>query len=94
MSLCLASSNGLMPSVKFGTRLTQDSAPTVKPSVLLPFWSVALPFTSEVGRLIPDSDARYYWILPVNADSIRARDAEAILARLQRARCPSFSRTC
>ena len=37
-------------------------------------------FTSEVGRLMPDSDARYYWILPVNADSIRARDAEAVLA--------------
>ena len=37
-------------------------------------------FTSEVGGLVPGSDARYYWILPVNADSIRARDAESILA--------------
>ena len=39
-------------------------------------------FTSEVPRLMPESDARYYWILPVKSDSIRAEDAESILADL------------
>ena len=37
-------------------------------------------FTSQVGRLLPESDARYYWVLPVNADSVLARDADSILA--------------
>lgn len=47
-----------------------------------PFVVSEASFTSEVGRLMPQSDARYYWILPINADSIRAEDADAILGEL------------